>query len=101
MKPLRSHREAREEIREAVRYHEKAGRGSGKKVRQAMESALQRIKQSPRAFPRYGDSAFRKCVLSKFRYTIFFAELDDCVWVAAVAHQSRQPDYWMDRTTED
>jgi hypothetical protein len=97
---LRIHSDAREEARAAAQYHEVKRKGYGKKLCQAFQEALQRIKRNPKAFPRYGDSRFRKCVLQKFRYTIFFAELEDIVWVAAVVHQKRQPDYWIDRAIE-
>jgi toxin ParE1/3/4 len=98
---LRIHSEAKEEARQAARYHETERKGYGKKFRQAIEEACKRIKQNPRAFPRYGVSGLRKCVLQKFRYSIFFAELEDFIWVAAVMHQKQQPDYWIDRAVEN
>jgi plasmid stabilization system protein ParE len=97
---LRIHSDAKEEARDAARYLEVQRKGYGKKLRQAFQDAFKRIKRNPRAFPRYGDSQFRKCLLQKFRYTIFFAELEDFVWVAAVAHQKREPDYWISRAVE-
>jgi plasmid stabilization system protein ParE len=98
---LRIHSEATEEARDAARFIENERKGYGKKLRKAIEDAFRRIKRNPRAFPRYGDSPFRKCVLQKFHYTIFFAELDELIWVAAVTHQKQQPDYWMKRSPEE
>jgi plasmid stabilization system protein ParE len=97
---LRIHSDATEEAREAARYLEAKRNGYGKQLRQAIQDAFKRIKRNPKAFPRYGESRFRKCVLQKFRCTVFFAELEDFIWVAAVMHQKRQPDYWINRTVE-
>ena len=38
--------------------------------------------------------------LERFPYLIFFLELPDCIWLAAVAHGAREPDYWKHRTPE-
>jgi len=97
---LRIHSDAAEEGRDAARYLETRRKGYGRKLRQAIQDAFKRIRRSPKAFPKYGDSRFRKCVLQKFRYTIFFAELEEFIWVAAVVHQKQEPDYWIDRAPE-
>ena len=39
----------------------------------------------------------RRFRLSRFPYIVFYLELDDTIWVAAVAHTSRRPGYWRDR----
>jgi len=40
---------------------------------------------------------FRACPLKRFPYTIFYIDLDEQIWVGAVAHQSRRPGYWARR----
>jgi hypothetical protein len=37
---------------------------------------------------------FRACSLRRFPYTIFYIELENQLWLGAVAHQSRRPAYW-------
>jgi hypothetical protein len=38
--------------------------------------------------------------MERFPYLIFFLELPDCFWIAAIAHGARQPDYWKERKPE-
>lgn len=39
----------------------------------------------------------RKCLLHKFPYKILSSVEDNHIFVIAVAHQHRKPDYWVDR----
>jgi plasmid stabilization system protein ParE len=98
VKPALFHSEARAEVREAAAYYAGKRRGLGKEFRAEVEAAVERIRKNPKAFTPYGNEGLRKCVLDRFPYNIYFQELDDAIWVAAVAHQRRQPDYWAGRT---
>ena len=51
----------------------------------------------PRAFSPYGSEGLRRFVLPRFPYSIFYYEREEDVWIAAVAHHKRQPDYWAGR----
>jgi hypothetical protein len=42
----------------------------------------------------------RKCFVRRFSYTIFYLELAEQIWIAAVAHQRRRPGYWRNRMPE-
>jgi hypothetical protein len=33
--------------------------------------------------------------------TVFFLELDEAIWIAAIAHDKRKPDYWVLREPQD
>ena len=61
-----------------------------------MEDAERRIQGNPKMYSQYKDTEYRKCLVQGFPYSIFYRELEDCIWIAAVAHQKRRPDYWMD-----
>jgi hypothetical protein len=39
----------------------------------------------------------RICPLHQFPYSVYYEELADRVWVAAVGHHSRRPGYWARR----
>lgn len=43
----------------------------------------------------------RKWQLRKFRYAIIYSQPDAHVLILAIAHNSRRPDYWMDRLEKD
>ena len=89
--------EAKAEFDAAASYYEAQRAGLGDDFVAEVEQATQRIARMPRSFPPYGPSGLRKCVLRRFPYSIFFLELTDRVWIAAVAHQRRKPGYWAHR----
>jgi hypothetical protein len=41
--------------------------------------------------------ATRICPLHRFPYSLFYEDLPDRVWVAAVGHHRRRPSYWARR----
>ena len=96
MKPIDLDPEAADEIREAVDYLESRRRGSGDEFGEAVQDALGIVSKQPKAFAPYR-TRFRKYVIKKFGYLIFYAEFDDRVWVIAVANGRRRPDYCADR----
>jgi toxin ParE1/3/4 len=38
--------------------------------------------------------------MPKFPFLIFYAELEKYIWVVAIAHGKRKPDYWQKRKIE-
>lgn len=104
MKPVRLHSLARQEIRDGVAYHEAEREGYGERFEDEIRSYLERIGRQPKLFPPYKvfeGQLFRKCVVRKFKYLIFFLELDRQIWVPVVMHGKRKPDYWIDRSPDD
>ncbi len=97
MKPIVFHPEARAEFDAAAVYYEQQREGLGLEFQEEVEAGVERIQQFPGSFPLHGQTGRRKHVLHRFPYTIFYLELDDSIWIAAVAHQKRRPGYWMDR----
>jgi len=98
MKPFAWDPEALAEVEAAAAYLEGKHEGLGQDFRHEMEAALQDIQRRPALFTAYQLEGMRRCILQRFKYTIFFAELDDYVWIAAVAHHSQKPGYWHGRT---
>ena len=97
MKSVTFDSEAEAEFRAAALYYESQRAGLGDDFVAEVEQAVQRIAQTPQAFPLHGSSGLRKCLLRRFPYTIYFLELADRIWIAAVAHQRRRPGYWSHR----
>jgi toxin ParE1/3/4 len=64
------------------------------------EAALQRVRENPLAYAAEDDSGVRYCPLRRFPYSLVYVELNDRIWVAAVAHQQRRPRYWARRHPE-
>ncbi|MDP2208100.1 MAG: type II toxin-antitoxin system RelE/ParE family toxin [Bacteroidota bacterium] len=55
-----------------------------------------RIAEHPQAWSvERGD--VRKCLLHKFPYKLLYSIEEDHIFVLAVAHQHRRPNYWVER----
>ena len=100
MKPVIFHTEAEAELRAAVAYYEEQRRGLDREFQAEVEAAIASIRQAPAAFPQHDEQGTRKQLLRRFPYTIFYLELEESIWVAAVAHQRRRPGYWIGRSPE-
>lgn len=61
-----------------------------------LNSAMDRIAQNPRRWPRMGDS-YRRYLLGRFPYSVVYQEKPTHIEVVAVAHHRRRPGYWARR----
>ncbi len=93
MKPVAFDADAEEEIRSALQYCETKRPGLGREFRTELEATIERIQRRPQSFPADEFDA-RECALQRFPYTVYYVELEDRIWIAAVAHQHRLPGYW-------
>lgn len=100
MKPVIVDSEAEAEFRAAIEYYDEQRQGLGEEFESEVEQCINRIAQTPQAFSPYGSEGLRKCVVNRFPYTIFYLELDNRIWIAAIAHQRRRPGYWSNRLPE-
>ena len=46
---------------------------------------------------RHRIKGIRECPVKRFPYALYYRELSESIWVAAVAHQKRRPAYWSRR----
>jgi toxin ParE1/3/4 len=100
VKPVIFHTAATRETRKAIVHYEEQRENLGRELRIEVEAAVQRLRRNPRSYPLYDDQGTRKVVLRRFPFTIFFVELEDSFWIAAVAHHKRRPNYWARRRPE-
>ena len=90
------HPEARQDLREAARYYRKrAGTPLAQQLLAEFERSAGLLLTHPRlgAVWRHGK---RRRLVRQFPYAIVYSIADDQIRVLAVAHASRQPDYWQD-----
>jgi plasmid stabilization system protein ParE len=91
--------EARDEFRDARRYYERQVPGLGARFHAEIRTAVELLRRWPSAAPlERGD--IRRLILSRFPYKLLYSVEADYVYVIAVAHQHRAPDYWTGRTKE-
>jgi len=91
------HREARAELEEAVAYYERQKPGLGTALLSIVQETVSRIEQNPRLGGRYKATPFRHFLVRRFPYVIFYTERESGLWIVAVAHGKRRPDYWRRR----
>ncbi|MBI2433480.1 MAG: type II toxin-antitoxin system RelE/ParE family toxin [Candidatus Hydrogenedentes bacterium] len=99
MKGVTLHNEAKAELAEAIAYYAGQRAGLGRDFRAVVDAAIQEIRRRPKLYPKHIEE-IRKRTLQRFPYTIYYAELEDGIYVLAIAHQSREPGYWLDRHIE-
>lgn len=96
MKPVVVGTDAGDEVEQAIDFLDSRWPGLGDDFRVEIERALGLIGAQPKAFSPDPDG-FRKYVLTRFGYVLYYFEFDAYVWVSAVYHGSRNPNYWRHR----
>ena len=93
MKVIDFHPDAAQEANDAVDYYDAIRPGLGDDFRVELDAALARIQQNPQLYAAASGS-IRICPVHRFPYSVYYEELADRIWVAAVGHQNRRPGYW-------
>jgi plasmid stabilization system protein ParE len=98
---LRILAEAEGEIESARQYLTLQASRLGSRFLDDLDETLDAVAERPESFPKLetlpDDSPYRRALLSIFRYAVVFEILSDEILVVAVAHTSREPNYWLDR----
>ena len=84
------------ELDDAIEYYELQLTGLGKKFFSDVIETLELISKFPQLFTQNSDNT-RKAVLRKFPYNLIYSLLNNNIYIIAVAHQNRAPEYWIDR----
>jgi len=96
MKPLVLHCEADVELTAIAKRYACASPELARDFLRAFRAAKDAIAVQPDRFS-FLEKPVRRVRLSGFPYRVVYEELDDCVQVLAVMHDSREPDYWKSR----
>jgi len=90
------HPEAQEELRAAAIYYEDRRAGLGLRFVEALESGFRRIERSPFTW-RCIRGDIRRFLVKTFPYGIVYAPVENDIFVLAIMHFKREPDYWLGR----
>ncbi len=90
------HPEAEAEFFAAIDYYEDFERGLGYDFSLETYSAIQRVIDFPEAWSVL-DGDVRRCMLHRFPYGVLYSAEPDGVYILAVMHLHRKPDYWKHR----
>lgn len=92
--------EARQEFEEAENYYNRVASHLGSLLRSEVRAALRRIRSWPLSCP-VESGEVRRLTLTRFPYKLLYSVETDYLYVAAVAHQHRMPNYWIDRLADE
>jgi len=96
MKPVKYHRLAESELIESAKFYEVRRTFLGEDFLDLVEDSLANIQRTPE-MGRPGKFQTRSWKVRRFPYRVVYLEQSRRIWVVAVAHLSRKPDYWLDR----
>ena len=87
---------ARDELAEAKRFYNRQQQGLGGSFQREAQTAARLIQERPLAWQIEVDPV-RRFIFDRFPYKMLYIIRAEQIVVIAVAHQHRQPDYWVDR----
>jgi ParE toxin of type II toxin-antitoxin system, parDE len=90
------HPEAEAEFHKAIAYYENYERGLGYDFSIEVRSAIQNILNYAAAWPLLEDD-IRRCLVNRFPYGVVYSIEQDEIFILAVMHLRRSPDYWKNR----
>lgn len=90
------HPEAEAEFVQAIDYYEECEAGLGYDFAVEVYSAIERIMAHPKAWPILEED-MRRSLVRRFPFGIIYAALDEELFIVAVMHLHRDPDYWKQR----
>ncbi len=91
------HRDAERELREVWDWYSLRDTAVATRFLRAVDNAIERLRSNPASHPIEFDE-FRWVRVRQFPFRLIFEQPDaDRLLVLAVAHSSREPEYWQDR----
>jgi plasmid stabilization system protein ParE len=96
MKPIVLHCEADVELTATAKQYACARPELARDFLHAFRVAKEAVAEQPDRFS-FLEKPVRRVRISGFPYRIVYEELDDCVHVLAIMHDSRDPGYWKNR----
>jgi plasmid stabilization system protein ParE len=96
VKALRIHEGARREANQATVWFAERSLPAARRFRDELLAGFSSAAAFPLHYPSYLHGT-RRVLLKKFQYFIVFLDLQDEVYVVAVAHAKRRPGYWKKR----
>lgn len=90
------HPEAEAEFSEAIEYYENRESGLGYDFSIEVFAAIRNIIRYPTSWPVMEDNV-RRCLVSRFPFGIVYSIESGEIFILAVMHLRRHPDYWKNR----
>ena len=91
--------EAEFELGEAIARYEEIEAGLGLRLKDETRTAIAWIEAHPDT-PRVRPAGYRRVNLKIFRYFIAYVVREETIWVLAIAHSHRRPEFWRARASQ-
>ena len=97
MKPVVLAQVAEDEMHAASHYYEDCQIGLGNRFLDEVLLTGQRIAENPEAWPIIS-GRIRRCLMNRFPFGMLFRVEAERIYVLAVMHLRREPNYWQKRS---
>jgi plasmid stabilization system protein ParE len=88
--------EAEQDIAEAYAWYERQREGLGEDFLSCLDACIQRIRRTPAMHAPMHEN-YRRGLVRRFPYAVFYEYAEDTVSVYCVFHTSRDPEKWRQR----
>lgn len=88
--------EAAQDLGEAYMWYEQQRPGLGEDFLSCVEACVRQIVRNPRINAQV-HKQYRRAIVRRFPYCIFYDHTDEQVMIYCVLHSSRSPDRWRER----
>ncbi len=88
--------EAQDELNAAIAFYEDIEAGLGVRLKEEARAAIHWIETNPDA-PRLRSKGYRRVNLKVFQHYVAYFIWADTIWIVAIAHGRRRPEYWLER----
>ncbi len=88
--------QAFEELTDAIAYYEEQQAGLGLRLKDEVDQHVNWI-LSNATVPKLRSGGYRRVNLKVFPYYIAYIIREDTLWIVAIAHSHRKPEYWIKR----
>ncbi len=91
------HPEARLELLNAIEYYRKRSPELARDFYEKVNEAINELLEFPESSPLIHPIGVRRKVMQRFPYNVLYTADPDVLYIVAIAHQKRRPDYWLQR----
>lgn len=88
--------DATAEFADAIAHYEDIESGLGVRFRQEVRAAAAWIENNPK-LPNLRPNGYRRVNLKVFPYYVADMIQSEVIWILAIAHSARRPEYWIER----
>lgn len=95
---VKFHPAARTDLREGRKWYLSKSPLAAIAFAEAIDAAITHIVEAPLRYAANEHGAHAYVLPRRFPYTVVYRTVEDYVVIVAIAHHSRQPDYWHSRS---